>query len=137
MLLRFRHHTSLRLVMMVGMLWAVTVLGCTDRATAPPPGVPVATIVAVEGAGTTYHTRDWTGQQVTVRVPSQSVADIKDTDADGTVRATITSVDPVSQRVRVRTSEGQRIVFAMAPDTLAGLKVGDRILFTMPGAPRT
>jgi len=121
----------------VGVLWVVTALGCADRAVPPQASAPVATIVAVEGASTTYHTRDWNGKRVTVRVPSQSVTDIKDKDADGMVRATVTSVDAASQRVRVRTTEGQTIVLAMAPEALAGLKAGDRLLFTMPGAPRT
>jgi hypothetical protein len=137
MMLRVSHNLSLPLVVTVAFLWAVTSLGCADRATPPQASAPVATIVSVEGASTTYHTRDWNGKPVTVRVPSQSVTDIKDKDADGTVRATITSIDAASQRVRVRTSEGQTIVLAMAPEALASLKVGDRILFTMPGAPRT
>jgi hypothetical protein len=137
MMLRISHHASLRLAMTIGVLWAVTVLGCADRAAPPQASAPVATIVAVEGTSATYHTRDWNGKRVTVRVPSQSVTDIKDKDADGTVRATVTSVDAASQRVRVRTTEGQTIVLAMAPEALAGLKAGDRILFTLPGAPRT
>jgi phage baseplate assembly protein gpV len=123
-------------VVTVACLWAVIAGGCADRATPPQASAPSATIVAVEGASTTYHTRDWNGKRVTVRVPSQSVTDIKDKDADGTVRATITNVDTASQRVRVRTAEGQMIVLAMAPEALAGLKAGDRILVTMPGAPR-
>ena len=137
MRLRISHDASLRLAVVVGVLWVVTALGCADRAAPPQASAPVATIVAVEGASTTYHTRDWNGKRVTVRVPSQSVTDIKDKDADGTVRATVTSVDAASQRVRVRTTEGQTIVLAMAPEALASLKAGDRLLFTMPGAPRT
>lgn len=137
MRLRISHDVSLRLAVVVGVLWVVTALGCADRAAPPQASAPVATIVAVEGASTTYHTRDWNGKRVTVRVPSQSVTDIKDKDADGMVRATVTSVDAASQRVRVRTTEGQTIVLAMAPEALAGLKAGDRLLFTMPGAPRT
>ena len=137
MMLRISHHASLRLAVMIGVLGAVTVLGCADRATPPQASAPSATIVAVEGASTTYQTRDWNGKRITVRVPSQSVTDIKDKDADGTVRATVTSVDTASQHVRVRTSEGQTIVLAMAPEALAGLKPDDRIVFTIPGAPRT
>jgi hypothetical protein len=137
MMVRISHHVSLRLAVTIGVLWAVTVLGCADRAAPPQASAPVATIVAVEGASTTYHTRDWNGKRVTVRVPAQAVTDIKDTDADGTVQATVTSVDAVSQRVRVRTSEGQMIVLAMTPEALASLKAGDRIFFTIPGAPRT
>ena len=96
-----------------------------------------ATIVSVEGASTTYHTRDWNGKPVTVRIPSQSAADIKGKDAEGTVRAIITAVDPASQRVKVRTSENQTIVLAMAPDSLASLKRGDLFIFTIPETPRT
>jgi hypothetical protein len=127
---------SLSLVVMLGCLWTVIAVGCADRATPPQASTPSATIVAVEGASTTYHTRDWNGKRVTVRVPSQSVTDIKDHDADGTVPATVTSVDAASQHVRARTAEGQTIVLAMAPEALAGLKAGDRIVFTKPGAPR-
>ena len=136
MMLQLSHDASLRLAGVVGMLWVVTALGCADRAAPPQASTPSATIVAVEGASTTYHTRDWNGKRVTVRVPSQSVTDIKDHDADGTVPATVTSVDAASQHVRARTAEGQTIVLAMAPEALAGLKAGDRIVFTKPGAPR-
>src|SRR5262245_9434418 len=137
MLLRILHLVFLRLVVIVGVLGAVTVLGCADRATPPQANVPTATIVAVEGASTMYQTRDWNGKRVTVRVPSQSMTDIKDREADGTVRATVTGVDTASQHVRVRTAEGQTIVLAMAREALAGLQPGDRLVFTMPGAPRT
>jgi len=137
MMLRLLHLMFRRRAVIVGVLGAVTVLGCADRATPPQASAPSATIVAVEGASTTYQTRDWNGKRVTVRVPSQSVTDIKDRDADGTVRATVTSVDTASQHVRVRTAEGQTIVLAMAREAVAGLKPGDRIVFTMPGAPRT
>jgi hypothetical protein len=137
MMLRILHLMIRRRAVIVGVLGAVTVLGCADRATPPQASAPSATIVAVEGASTTYQTRDWNGKRVTVRVPSQSVTDIKDRDADGTVRATVSSVDTASQHVRVRTAEGQTLVLAMAQDTLAGLKPGDRIVLTMPGAPRT
>jgi hypothetical protein len=122
---------------MVAILWAVIGLGCANRATPPQANAPVATIVSVAGASTTYHTRDWNGKPVTVRVPSQSAADIRGKDAEGTVQAVITDVDPATQRVKVRTSEGQTITLAMAPSALAGLKKGDLFIFTIPGAPRT
>ena len=140
MMVRIAHHCSLSLVVTVVCLWAVTSLGCADRATPPQasaPSAPSATIVAVEGASTTYHTRDWNGKTVTVRVPSQSAADIRGKDAEGTVQGTITNVDPASHHVRVRTSDGQTVVLAMAPGSLAGLKPGDRLIFTVPEAPRT
>jgi len=137
MMLRITHYSALPLVVTVAFLWAVTSLGCTDRATPPQASAPSATIVSVEGASTMYHTRDWNGKTVTVRMPSQSVADIRGKDAEGTVRGTITAVDPAAHRARVRTSEGQTIVLAMAPGSLTGLKPGDLFIFTIPEAPRT
>ena len=137
MMLRISHHPSLPLVVTVAVLWAVTLLGCADRAAPPQASTPSATIVSVEGASTTYHTRDWNGKPVTVRVPSQSVADIRGKDTEGTVRATVTAVDPAAHRVKVRTVEGQTVVLAMAPGAVAGLKPGDRFIFTIPEAPRT
>jgi phage baseplate assembly protein gpV len=120
----------------VAFLWALTALGCADRPTPPQASAPSATIVSVEGASTTYHTRDWNGKTVTVQVPSQSAANIKGKDAEGTVRGTITAVEPAAQRVRVRTSENQTIVLAMAPGVLAGLKVGTPVIVTIPEASR-
>ena len=109
-------------------LWVAAALGCAGTAPAPPS----ATIVSVEGASTTYHSRDWNGQRVSVRVPSQSAADIKGKDVEGNVRATVTAVDTATNRVKVRTREGQTIVLEMAPASLADLKVGDPLLFTVP-----
>src|SRR5919108_5656291 len=137
MLRRIAYHASLPLVGMVAFLWVTTVVGCADRAAPPPPNASRATIESVEGASTTYRTRDWNGKPVTVRVPSQSAADIRGKDAEGTVRATITAVDTTTNRVRVRTSEGQTIVLAMEPGALAGLKAGDRFVFNVPEAPRS
>src|SRR2546427_11102300 len=103
MMLRISHHPSLPLVVTVAVLWALTLLGCADRAAPPQASTPSATIVSVEGASTTYHTRDWNGKPVTVRVPSQSVADIRGKDTAGTVPAAVTAVDATSQRVEVGT----------------------------------
>ena len=136
MLRRRAHHFSLPLVGIVAFLWVTTVVGCADRAAPPQPNAPRATIESVEGASTTYHTRDWNGKPVTVRVPSQAATDIRGKDAEGTVRATITAVDPATNRVKVRTTEGQTVVLSMAPGALAGLKTGDLFVFTVPEASR-
>jgi len=136
-MVRISHSTSLPFVGTVAFLWAVIALGCADRATPLQASEPSATLVSVEGASTTYHTHDWNGKPVTVRVPSQSAADIRSKNAESTVRAIITAVDPATQRVKVRTSENQTIVLAMARGSLAGLKVGDVFMFTLPEAPRT
>src|SRR2546428_10507416 len=122
MLLRISHHPSLPLVVTVAVLWALTLLGCADRAAPPQASTPSATIVSVEGASTTYHTRDWNGKPVTVRIPSQSAADIKGKDAEGTVRAIITAVDPGAQRGKGRTSQNQNNVLVTGPDAPSSLK---------------
>ena len=126
------HQSSLSLRMTIGFLWVATSLGCAGTTASTPPS---ATIVSVEGASTTYHSRDWNEQKVTVRVPSQSAADIKGKDVEGNVRATVTAVDPTTHRVKVRTREGQTIVLEMAPASLADLQVGGPVLFTVPEAP--
>lgn len=121
----------LPLLVLGGGLWVAAALGCAGTTPAPPS----ATIVSVEGASTTYHTRDWNGKRVTVRVPAQSVADIRGKDAQGNVRATVTAIDPTTHQVKVRTAEGQTIVLEMAPGVLADLQVGGPVLFTAPEAP--
>jgi TOBE domain len=136
MMRRRAHHAFLPLVGLGACLWVTTMVGCANRAAPSQPTAPRAMIESVEGASTTYHTRDWNGKPVTVQVPSQAATDIRGTDAEGTVRATITAVETATNRVRVRTSEGQTIVLSMAPGALAGLKPGDPIIFTVPEAPR-
>jgi len=123
---------SFSLVRTVGVLWVVMTLGCASQGTPPPQAR--ATIVSVEGAGTTYRTRDWNGKAVTVRVPSQSASDIKGKDPQGNVRVTVTALETAAHRVRVRTLEGQTLVLEMAPDVLADLHIGDPLLFTAPDA---
>jgi len=123
------HHSSLPLLVTVGGLWLATAMGCAGKA-APTPAS--ATIVSVEGAATTYHSRDWNGQSVTVRVPSQSSADIKGMETQGSVRATVTAIDPTTHHVTARTPEGQTVVLAMSPAARKDLRVGDPLLFTVP-----
>ena len=121
----------------LGMTVSTLVMATTMLYAAPAaPGQPVATIVSVVGATTTYQSQDWHGQTVTVQVPSQTAADIKDSDAQGTVRATVSAVDTTTNRIKVHTSEGQTIVLEMAPPSLTSLQVGDPFLFTVPTAPR-
>ncbi len=105
------HQFFLPLVVTVGLLWVVSSLGCSSIIAPTEPTEPRATIVSVD---------------------SQSAADIKGKDVEGNVRATVTAVDPTTHRVKVRTSEGQTIVLEMAPASLADLKVGDPLLFTVP-----
>jgi hypothetical protein len=94
------------------------------------------TIVSIEGATTTYRSIDRGGKPVTVQVPSQSPADIQGKDAQGNVTATVTALDLPQHRVTVRTTAGQTIILALAPEALTGMRVGDTLTFTVPTSPR-
>ena len=123
------HKSSITLIVTVGFLLVATAMvGAVNAA----PAQPVATIVSVEGATTTYHSQDWNGQTVTVQVPSHASADIKGTDAQGIVHATVTAVDTTTNRVKVHTPEGQTIVLDMSPASLTSMQVGDPFTFTLP-----
>jgi hypothetical protein len=127
------HKSSITLVVTVGCLLVATAMVFVVNEAS---GQPVATIVSVEGSTTTYHSQDWNGQTVTVQVPSQASADIKGSDAQGVVRATVSAVDTTINRVKVRTSEGQTIVLDMAPASLTSLQVGDPFTFMLPEPPK-
>jgi hypothetical protein len=126
-------HKSSIIVVTVGFLLVATAMVFAGN---EAPGQPVATIVSVEGATTTYHSQDWDGQTVTVQVPSQSSADIKGRDAQGIVHATVSAVDTTINRVKVHTPDGQTIVLDMSPASLTSMQVGDPLTFTMPEPPR-
>ncbi len=127
------HKSSITLVVTVGcLLVATSMVFAVNEA----PGQPVATIVSVEGATTTYHSQDWNGQTVTVQVPSHSSTDIKGRDVQGIVHATVSAVDTTINRVQVHTPEGQTIVLAMSPASITSIQVGDPFTFTLPEPPR-
>ena len=128
------HKSSIIVVVAVIFLLVVTSMVCAANEAPGPP--PAATIVSVEGATTTYHSQDWNGQTVTVQVPSHASADIKGTDAQGIVHATVTAVDTTTNRVKVHTPEGQTIVLDMSPASLTSVQVGDPFTFTVPEPPR-
>ena len=122
------HKSSRTLVATVGcLLVATSMVFAVNEA----PGQPVATIVSVEGATTTYHSQDQDGQTVTVQVPSHSSADIKVSDRQGSVHATVIAVDTTINRVKVHTPEGQTIVLDMSPASLTSMQVGDSFTFML------
>ena len=127
------HKSSITLVVPVGfLLVATSIVFAVNEA----PGQSVATIVSVEGATTTYHSQDWNGQTVTVDVPSHASTDIKGRDAQGIVQATVSAVDTTTNRVKIRTPEGQTIVLEMSPASLTSMQVGDPFTFKVPESPR-
>jgi hypothetical protein len=111
---------------------ALVIVGASSTAADQPS----ATLVAIEGATTTYHSRDRHGKVVTVQVPSQSVADIRGADAQGQVHATVTAIDTTTHQVKVQTPAGQRIVLAIPPAALRSIQIGDPFTFTVPAPPR-
>ena len=127
------HHASLFLIMPVRCLCvALVIVGAVSTAAAQPS----ATIMAIEGATTTYHSIDRHGEVVTVQVPSHSAADIRGVDAQGHVQATVTAIDTTTNQVKVRTPAGQTIVLAMPPAALRSMQIGDAFTFTVPAPPR-
>src|SRR4029450_2498972 len=70
----------------VGCVWIVLALVGTSREVTAQAK---ATIVSIEGATTTDQSIDGDAKPVTVRVPSQSAADIRGKDAQGNVTATV------------------------------------------------
>ena len=94
--------------------------------------LPTVRLVAVEGASTTYHLIDYDNQIVTAVVPSQSSADIQRSNPDGTVNATLASVDGATNRVKAVTQEGQVLVLDMAREALARMQLGDTFTLVMP-----
>jgi hypothetical protein len=103
------------------------------RAAEPAPlRLPAARLVAVEGASITYKLKDYDGKVVTAVVPTQSIVDIQGRSADGTVRATLATVDGVTNRVKVVTQAGQTLVLEVAPEALKGLQIGDTFDLIVP-----
>jgi hypothetical protein len=127
------HYSSLSLVLTIGVLGVALALGWSVASLLAQPSV---TIVAIEGASTTYRSQDRHGKVVTVQVPSQSTADIRGADAQGNVQATVTAIDTTKNQVRVQTPAGQTIVLAMPPAALQGLQIGAPFTFTVPAPPR-
>jgi uncharacterized protein YpmB len=85
-----------------------------------------------EGATTTYTVEGMHGQMVTVDVPSNTMADVKLSDAaQGTVQGKVVALDGETNRVKVHTQERQLIVLGMPHDTVMRMRLGD--IFTSMG----
>src|SRR5262245_24504444 len=91
----------------------------------PAKPLPAAQLVAVEGAAHTYHLIDYDKRVVTAAVPAQSLTDIQTSNPDGTVQATIVSIDLTTNRVKARTDAGQVLILAMAREELGNIRIGD------------
>jgi len=89
-------------------------------------------LVEVEGASVTYRLIDYDKRMVTAVVPSRASADIRRSSSDGTVHATLVLVDRTTNRVKVMTQEGQRLVLEMPHALLKGMKIGDTFTLVRP-----
>src|SRR4029453_1719101 len=108
---RIAHQSSLARFVTVGWVWIVLAFVGTSPVMAQ--GMP--RVVSIEGAGPTYQSIDRDGKPVTVRVPSQSAADIKGKDVQGNVTGTVTALDLTQRRVKAPPSPGQTIVLELSP----------------------
>jgi len=94
--------------------------------------LPNAQLVAVEGASHTYRLIDYDKRVITAPVPAQSITDIQTRNPDGTVRATIASIDVTTGWVRASTDAGQVLVLAMPREDLGSMKIGDTFTLVVP-----
>ena len=97
----------------------------------PAKPLPAAQLVAVEGASHTYHLIDYDKRVVTADVPAQSLTDIQTSNPDGTVQATIVSIDLTTNRVKARTDAGQVLILAMAREEIGNMRIGDTFTFAV------
>jgi len=106
--------------------------------------LPTASIVAVQGAKTTFQSRDMGGRIVEVDVPSHEYSDIRTssmmrenvrgmTEPEGrTVSATVLSVNTPARAVTVQTQQNQTLVLQMPASTLTDLQIGERLTLVVP-----
>jgi len=106
--------------------------------------LPTAKIVEVEGATTTFQSRDWDGRLVEVEVPSREYSDIRTsgtTQANRssmggqyarTVSATVVAINQPSKSVTVQTQQNQMLVLQMPAGNLADMQIGERLTLVVP-----
>jgi hypothetical protein len=124
----YRHLRSTFSVMLCLLGFMSPVVFAADQPSKP---LPAAQLIAVEGASHTYQLIDYDKRVVTAVVPGQSVSDIQMSNPDGTVRATIVSIDLTTNRVKAQTDGGQVLVLAMARDDIGSMKIGDTFTLTV------
>jgi hypothetical protein len=98
----------------------------------PSKSLPTAQLIAVEGASHTYKSIDYDNRVITTSVPAQSITDIQTSSPDGTVRATVVSIDLTTNRVKAQTDAGQVLVLAIAREEIGSIKLGDTFTLAVP-----
>jgi len=129
--------SCITLILAIGVLFVVVPLVREADTTFRQPSP--AKIVSVEGVTRTDQTRDMHGQLVEVQMPSRSRTDIRSSkteqpsmsyavgQTDGSVPATVVSVNQETNTARVLTTEGQTIVLELSAESLADMQIGDRL----------
>jgi hypothetical protein len=114
-------------VVALGLGWPMplTVLAAPDS---PGQSASVTSVLPPD-TSTTQHVRDQHGHIVVLRVRALVPEKVKVSDpAQGTVRATVLTIDREINQVKIHTHEGQQLVLYLAPESLASLQVGDQFL---------
>ena len=75
---------------------------------AAPPSTPspAAQLVAVQGASHPYRLMDYDHRVVTAAVPAQALTDVQTHHPDGTVQATVATIDFATGRIQAATDAG-------------------------------
>ena len=104
---------------------------------AEPPSkpLPAAQLVAVEGASDTYRVMDYDHRVIKASVPAQSITDVQTHHSDGTVQATVSSIDMTTSQIRASTDAGQVLVLAIPREDLGSMKIGDTFTLEVPHQP--
>ena len=117
------HNLRSTLSVMLGLLGFMCPL--VFAADQPSKPIPAAQLIAVEGASHMYQLIDYDKRVVTAVVPGQSMSDIQTSNPDGTVGATIVSIDLTTNLIKAQTDAGQVLVLAMARADLGNMRIGD------------
>jgi len=104
---------------------------------AAPPSTPspAAQLVAVKGASHPYRLMDYDHRVVTAAVPAQALTDVQTLHPDGTVQATVATIDFATGRLQAATDAGQVLVLAIPRAELGSLMTGDTITLVVPHQP--
>jgi hypothetical protein len=104
---------------------------------AEPPSKPLSTaqLVAVEGASDTYRVIDYDHRVIKAAVPAQALTDVQMRNPDGTVQATVSSIDTTTGQIRASTDAGQVLVLVIPREDLGSMKGGDTFTLVVPQQP--
>lgn len=125
-------HRNLRSIAGMTLCLLVLMSPLVFAAEQPSRPFPAAQLVAVEGMEHTYHLTDYDKRVIDAAVPAQSIMDIRTNSPDGTVHATLTSIDSRTNLVKAQTDAGQTLVLAIPHEDLGSMKIGDTFTLVVP-----